>query len=82
MNWSPYQIKVILHHHSSAAVFEYASAPLYRPTIDQLVEAGILFEDDGSLGTTALGNALVKMWCETPLPVRVFVDPRTFGEAA
>ena len=82
MNWTPYQIKVILHHHSSAAVFEYASAPLYRPTIDQLVSDGILFEDDGSLGTTQLGNALVKMWCETPLPVRVFVDPRTFGEAA
>ncbi|RVP13110.1 hypothetical protein CN085_19555 [Sinorhizobium meliloti] len=77
MRWSPYVIKVILHHHTMFAEFENCNAPIYKPTIEGLVRDGILERKlDGNLGTTELGAALVAMWCETPLPVRTYVDPR------
>jgi hypothetical protein len=82
MNWTPYQIKVILHHYSSAAEFENSGAPIYHPTVAELIKAGVLIHENGVLTTTELGVALVKMWCETPLPVRTYVDPRKTEGAA
>lgn len=82
MIWSPYEIKVILHHYSSMATFENCDAPIYEPTVDKLLSMGVLIEAEDAFGVTELGAALVKMWCDTPLPVRKFVDPRNIGEAA
>ncbi|MCY1218451.1 hypothetical protein D9M72_304000 [compost metagenome] len=82
MNWTPYEIKVILHHYSSMAPFESCAAPIYEPTVNKLLSMGVLIEAEDAFGATELGAALVKMWCDTPLPVRKFVDPRNIGEAA
>lgn len=81
MNWSPYEIKMVLHFYATAAAFENCSAPIYAPTIDKLVKAGVLIKSEDTFGVTELGEALVKMWCETPLPVRTYVDPRTMERA-
>lgn len=75
--WSPFVIKVVLHHYASPAPFPGDGAPIYPKTVADLVNSGILVESEaGSITTTDLGNALVKMWCETPLPVQQWIDPR------
>lgn len=82
--WTPYSISIVLHHHCSPAPFERQAAPAYWPEIKRLVDMGILQRDDvdAPLRTTALGDALVRFWCETPLPVQTFVDPRAMAGAA
>lgn len=82
MTWTPYQIKVILHHYASPTEFQHYGSPIYRPTVKQLIKDGILIEREGVLEATELGEALVKMWCETPLPIRTYVDPRKMENAA
>lgn len=85
MNWTPYQITIILHHYYSVAEYPRSDAPIYQSTVDDLIKSGVLTESQvikGEYGVTELGAALIKMWLETPLPVLKFVDPRTFGEAA
>ncbi len=75
--WSPYRIRLILHHHISSAPFPESEAPLYIQTIDELVSSGILQKDqDNFWVTTDLGKALVDLWCETPLPIIRYADPR------
>jgi len=76
--WSPYQIEIVLHYHVSNALFPRSGAPAYAQAASCLIDAGILIEnpDTATLTTTELGKALVAMWCETPLPVQSFVDPR------
>lgn len=83
MTWTPYEIEIVLHHRSSGAPFPRAEAPLYWPTVKKLMDFGILTRRDcqSALHSTPLGDALVALWCSTPLPVQRFVDPR-FGEAA
>lgn len=77
MRWSPYRIRVILHHHVSTEPFPESGAPSYIQTIDQLVTDGILQKDqDNFWVTTDLGKALVGLWCETPLPIVRYADPR------
>lgn len=74
---TPFQIEIILHHHCSAADFPRYGAPLYGPTVSDLIHDEILTDHpDGRIRTTHLGKALVEMWCSTPLPVQRFVDPR------
>lgn len=80
MRWTPYMIKLVLHHHTSPAPFDYKHAPIYPETIGMLCAAGILVEEDGTFTTTDLGKAMVEMWCNTPIPivqhVVKYVDPR------
>jgi hypothetical protein len=78
MTWSPYQIGIVLHHHVSHGKFPLWTAPAYEETVGALIKAGILEQvgGEGRITTTPLGTTLVGLWCETPLPVQVFVDPR------
>lgn len=78
--WTPYIIDVILHHHTSHAMYPNHSAPLYQPTIVDLIDNGILVNSGEHLTTSDLGKALVELWCSTPLPVVKFVDPRFYGD--
>ncbi|MEK1893174.1 MAG: hypothetical protein AAAB20_07835 [Rhizobium sp.] len=81
MRWTPYKIKLVLHYHVSSAPFPENSAPIYIPTIDELVCSGVLTKADDFWVTTDLGKALVELWCATPLPVVKYVDPRFDGGA-
>lgn len=74
--WSLYQMEILNHHHCSAAPFPRASAPAYPETVAGLVELGLLDRVDFPK-TTALGEALIEAWKQTPLPVQRFIDPRS-----
>lgn len=76
--WTPYQIEIVLRHHCSQAPFPRQGAPAYSDTVTDLIEAGVLTSNYGSsvVTTTELGKALVEMWCQQPLPVASYVDPR------
>lgn len=75
--WTPYEIDIVLHHHTTHAEYQHRDAPMYSKTIDRLVGLDVLHRDEnGLLTTSSRGKALVEMWCEQPLPVEKFVDPR------
>ncbi|TRD03811.1 hypothetical protein FJV76_14340 [Mesorhizobium sp. WSM4303] len=85
MTWTPYHIEIILHYHCSVGPFERWRAPIFEETVNMLVDAGLLHPspDDGlqpkekhCYRTSPRGAALVEMWCDTPLPEQVFIDPR------
>lgn len=76
MSWTPYQIEIMLHHHCSAARFSRDNAPAYAETVRGLIDMGLLVDSDGSIRSTLLGKAMVKLWCSTPIPEMRFVDPR------
>lgn len=75
-NWTPYQIEIILHHSGSRKVFPGSDVPEYRITALDLVKRDLLRLDEGYFTTTPFGDVLVQMWLNTPLPRRVFIDPR------
>ena len=75
--WSPYQITVLLHHHTSAAEFPRSNAPVYGEVISGFIEMGLLHRNpEGFLTTTERAHALIDMWRSTPLPEMRWVDPR------
>ena len=85
MTWTPYQIEIILYHHCCQGPFPRHEAPAYRGEVEYLIKIGVLkFEvakETAYYTTTELGQALVSMWTETPLPVVAYVDPRLKGAA-
>jgi hypothetical protein len=74
MNWTPYEISIVLHHYTRRDDFPNRDAPMYAPTINNLCSLGILSMVD--LQVTELGKALIDQWLRTPLPVVRYVDPR------
>ncbi|ANL02678.1 hypothetical protein [Rhizobium phage RHEph18] len=74
MNWTPYEISVVLHHYVSSSPFPHKDAPIYRPTIDKLWSLGVLSITE--MEVTELGKALIDQWLRTPLPIVKYVDPR------
>lgn len=76
MIWRPYDIEVILWHHISWERFPRETAPEYGPTIRRLTDMGVLEYADGVPKTSLLGQGLVHLWQQTPLPVVRYVDPR------
>lgn len=79
---TPYQIEILIHHHTSSARFERDNAPLYATIVRQFIESGILETlPDGSIRTTERGVCLVEMLCATPMPKMIWVDPRCINAA-
>lgn len=76
MMWSPFDIEIMLHHYHSYDRCPRADAPIYPERLAALVGKGLLEYVDGIPHSTDLGAALVRMWCETPIPVAKYVDPR------
>ena len=76
MMWTPYQIEIMLHHHCSGAPFERSDAPAYPGAVKGLKDLGLLDDFEGHPRSTLLGQALIEMWCATPIPHMRFVDPR------
>lgn len=57
--------------------------PAVREALDDMLTQGLIVMNDspsrvlaGTWLTTPRGEALVRMWCNTPLPVQVWRDPR------
>lgn len=75
--WTPYQIEIILHHHSSLDRFARAEYPIYGHTLNHLHDIGVLCYEDGVSRTSPRGKALVELWKSTPLPEQAWIDPRT-----
>jgi hypothetical protein len=79
--WTPYQIRIILHHHTTRSEFPENHTKLFAETIARFVDEGLLQRDDeGLVVTTAKASALIDLWRSTPVPVMKWVDPR-FEEA-
>lgn len=80
--WTPYQIEIILHHHTGRGRFPRHDAPAYNSTLSDLIHDGVLIDEEpGLVTTTPMGRALVEMWMKTPLPEQKWVDPRFTYEA-
>lgn len=76
--WSPFDIHVMLHHFSTREPFHRKDTPAYADSMDRLTRLGLLAWSEVEKETiaTPLGEALVRMWCETPVPEVHYVDPR------
>ena len=74
--WTPYELSIILHHYGSLDRFPRADAPLYSPTVQSLMQAGVLDYVEGIPRTTERGFHFVEMLLQTPLPEQVWRDPR------
>lgn len=85
MNWTPYQINIILHYHCGAGPWPQFNAPIFPETMSRLEELGLVQQIHGGAPalyrTTDKGKALIAMWSATPLPEMRYVDPR-FEEIA
>ncbi|WP_395451173.1 hypothetical protein ACHMW7_16100 [Aminobacter sp. UC22_36] len=82
MSWSPFQMKIILHHYGSFSECPQSNAPIFDDTVSRLKEIGVLenrqnhADGESPYHLTDLGVALVDMWGAQPLPVVTYVDPR------
>lgn len=67
INWTPYQMMLILHYHVSHGPFQHTDAPIWRGTVDDLVDRGYLSirPEVFCYKTTAKGAALVAAWQNT-----------------
>ena len=75
--WTPFVINVVLHHYASPTPFDRAHLPHYKEVVKDLTERGILLPNEfGYCDVTERGRALVSLWCETPIPMQKWVDPR------
>lgn len=76
-HWSPYQIEIILHHYCSPSIYPATNQESYDRELAWMSEHDILRRDgQGILRPTAIGEALVELWLQTPLPRQIIIDPR------
>lgn len=77
---TPYQINIMLHYHCCVGPWPLYNAPIFEETVNGLVDEGLLQHlhepQPWCFKTTERGKALVQMWCETPLPEQMWLDPR------
>jgi len=76
-HWTPLHIKLMLHYFCVCEPWSRPSSAASAYT-KMLVTDGLIVPDGGASGykATPLGTALVEMWCDTPIPVAIYVDPR------
>jgi len=75
---TPNDIEVLLHYHVSQSVHPRINAPAVKDAIQKWVSEGILIQDMETeiYRTSYRGSVLVKMLCDTPMPIKVWSDPR------
>lgn len=76
--WTPYEISVVMHHTVGRGRFHLEGTEHYRATIGKMEALGLLEYEDGIPVGTDKATALLEMWCQTPMPVNKWSDPR-FG---
>lgn len=73
--WTPYEIKLLLHLHTTPEPWPLAHTDHYRSTMSRFESIGLIDRTDFP-AVTWKGKALVDMWCSQPHPVAIWVDPR------
>lgn len=76
MNWSPFDIKMMLHFYACYDRFPQADSAIFGERLRAVMDAGLVEYVDGIPRTTKLGEAFVELLLETPIPVVRYVDPR------
>lgn len=77
-SWAPFDIHVMLHHYAVREPFSREHVPAYKDSLARLTKLGLLAWNEEQQATiaTPLGEAMVNMWCETPVPIVRYIDPR------
>jgi len=65
---TPYQLEILLHHHSSQDKFPRSDAPLYLPEVEGFISIGALVKTSESYATTGLGKAWISEILDVPCP--------------
>ena len=71
---TPYEIRLLIHFHTTPSPYEGSDAPIYQPTIDSFIANGLIEECDGSYQTTDRGAAHIEQLCATPWPIQKWVN--------
>lgn len=85
--WTPYEIEIVMHHAHSLAPFDREHAPLYAPTIQNLIERGYFVRlkevekpEYSPIRPTEKCKVFVELLLHTPEPRQVWLDPRNSKE--
>jgi len=75
---TPIEINVLTHYHYSTIEHPRVDMPSVQDAIRMWVNEGILIQDMETeiYRTSYRGSVLVKMLCDTPMPIKVWSDPR------
>lgn len=78
---TPLDIHIVLDLHCSPAHPKASNAPCYMQNLKGLHDLGLIrpcIENESGWATTEKGEALVRMWCSTPMPIErsIWADPR------
>jgi hypothetical protein len=71
---TPVEIEVLMYYYFMTDDHPRVDTPAVKEAIDMWTNAGILKPDTKDI--TLKGGVLVKMLCNTPIPVRTWADPR------
>lgn len=75
---SPAHLKVLLHIYTTNQKHAAADESWFKDLIGQWERSGIVSQkDDGRLDCTEKGNAWVDSILATPLPIQMWLDPRS-----
>lgn len=74
--WSPHDINLILHLYTTSEPWPYGESMAYLATMKRFVEYGLVDRADFPK-VTPRGEAFIDLLCSTPVPIRLFGDPRT-----
>lgn len=79
---TPNDIEVLIHCHVSPTVHPRHEAPAVKRSILWMLDKEIIKQCSyaNQYRTTGKGKALIKMLCDTPIPKKCFVDPRSGEE--
>lgn len=79
MNWTPYELGILLHYYCRAE--EHEHAPIFESTIDKLISAGLMrhgIRQDDLLNwaLTDCGKAFIELGLlQTQVPIQVWTMP-------
>lgn len=75
-DWSPFDIKLMLHCYACLDKFPQSHAPIYTERLGALMDLGLVEYIEGIPRATRLGEAFVELLLCTPIPEVRYVDPR------
>lgn len=74
-HWTPFEIELLLHCYASTSIHPAVDSIAYATAMRRFQHEGLIDRIDYA-AVTPKGKALVAMWCGTPIPVAIYVDPR------
>jgi hypothetical protein len=71
---TPVEIEVLMYYYFMPNNHSRISTPAVKEALGMWTNAGILKPDTKNI--TLKGQILVKMLCNTPMPIKIWADPR------